>query len=51
MNEFRANPYFNLIVPAIDANANQELYCGKRNAAKKFKKGKRCKNAQEEINL
>ena len=43
MNEFKANPYFNLIVPAIDANTNQEFYCGKKKCCKKFKKGKRCK--------
>ena len=44
MNEFRANPYFNLIVPSIYAISNQELYCGKKKCCKKFKKGKRCKN-------
>ena len=30
MNEFRANPYFNLFLPAIDANDIQELYYGKK---------------------
>ena len=41
MNEFRANPYFNLIVPAIDTNANQELYCGKKEMLQKIQKGKK----------
>ena len=42
MNEFRINPYFNLIVPTLENN-NHEQYCCKKKCCKKFKKGKRCK--------
>ena len=48
MNEFKINPYFNLIVQ--HRYQRQSNYIGKKKC-KKIQKGKRCKMSQEDKNF
>ncbi len=40
------------VAPLMPANNNyEEMYCGKKNCCKKFKKGKRCKKCPGRLKM